>query len=251
MSAQDIRAASGPEVQQRGESDDPRAVAGAVHARYLDRAQDSNLRRMQVVCLALLNLLRRALLAGVLAPVRLRGRWGGGRRRLGVGVFLGLGWHPGGRQKAQSGRIGGRGEQGREDLGAPVRCFRWRGARSSVTRGCSGFLRRQTLGLPPAVRPVRDLLPGTLGRVGRLPEHLQRGGDLQVGGMPQTLHGDLRAGVVELLRLAERSVEDLSFWEVRGCRTLRGHQGDRNCSGLVDDVGELPGKVRVQSGRAQ
>lgn len=68
MSAQDVRAASGPEVQQRGESDDPRAVAGAVHARYLDRAQDSNLRRVRVVCLALLNLLCRALLAGVLAP---------------------------------------------------------------------------------------------------------------------------------------------------------------------------------------
>ncbi|MGW8881169.1 hypothetical protein [Streptomyces mirabilis] len=128
MSAQDVRAAPGPEVQQRGELGDPRAVAGAVHARYLDRAQDSNLRRMRVVCLALLNLLRRALLAGVLAPVRLRGRWGGGRRCLGAGVVLGLGWHPGGRQKAQSGRIGGRGEQGREDLGAHVRCFRWRGA---------------------------------------------------------------------------------------------------------------------------
>ncbi len=203
-------------------------MAGAVHARHFDRAQDPDLRRAQVVRFALLNLLCRALLAGVLAPVRLRGRWGGSRRRFGAGVFLGrvflgLGRRLGGGQQAQSGRVGGGGEQGGEDLGAHVRCFRRRGARSSVPRGCGGFLGRQALGLLPAVGFVRDLLPGSLGRVGPLPGHLQGGGDLKTGGMLKTLHGDLRQQLRQVF--AEPDGDDLDVARPRAHVELQGEGG--------------------------
>ncbi|WP_406098863.1 hypothetical protein [Streptomyces canus] len=81
------RASAGPEVQQGGELCHSRAVAGAVHARHLDRAQDPDLGRVQVVSLARIRLRHGAFLDGVLAVVGLgsvfvRGgsRGPGGRR---------------------------------------------------------------------------------------------------------------------------------------------------------------------------
>ncbi|MER6958888.1 hypothetical protein [Streptomyces sp. NPDC000618] len=96
-----------------------------------------------------------------------------------------------------------------------------------------------------------DVLPGAFGRVGGLRGHFQRGGDLQVGGVFQALHGDVGADVVEGLWFVEGGVEDLRLGEVGGSGARRGDEGDGRRAGFVDEVGEFPGGVRVQGGRAQ
>ncbi|MFD8220960.1 hypothetical protein ACFV2U_46710 [Streptomyces sp. NPDC059697] len=69
--------------------------------------------------------------------------------------------------------------------------------------------------------------------------------------MLQALHRDVGADVLEVLRLAEGGVEDCRLGAVSGRRTRRGDQSDRHCPRPVDDVGELPGRVLVEGGRAQ
>ncbi|MEU8986788.1 hypothetical protein AB0C98_09960 [Streptomyces sp. NPDC048558] len=69
--------------------------------------------------------------------------------------------------------------------------------------------------------------------------------------MLQALHGDIDAGVVEVLRLADGRVEHLRLGEMGGRRACRGDQRDGHRAGPADDIGELPGHVGVQRRRAQ
>ncbi|WP_308435229.1 hypothetical protein [Streptomyces minutiscleroticus] len=98
------------------------------------------------------------------------------------------------------------------------------------------------------------LAPGSFGVLGGLPGHRQGRGDLLVRAPLQPLQDDLGTEEIDLLRCGAGGIEDLRLRKMGRSRLGGCDEGDGHAAGpagCVDDVGELPGDVRLQAGRAQ